>query len=99
MNRRSYLKHMVLASGGILIAPQLIVSCKNEKLSLSGKYTLEPFSSLEEMRNAARLCKGHLTQEMNRVIASKDAKQIFNFVNNKFSTIPASGKSLRYKRR
>lgn len=85
---------MALAAGGVLIAPQLILSCKNEKLLIAGEYTLEPFSSLEEMRNAARLCKGHLTHEMNRVIASKNAEQIFTFVNSKFATIPSSGTSI-----
>lgn len=95
MDRRTYFKHMALATGGIFIAPHLMISCDSEKkISLTGKYTLEPFSSLEEMRNAARLSKGHLTYEMERLITSKNAQEIFNFVNSRFSTIPSSGRSI-----
>lgn len=95
MDRRTYFKQMALATGGIFIAPNLLISCKGEpEISLAGKYTLEPFASFEEMRNAAKLSKGHLTSEMKRLINSKNAKSIFEFVQNRFMTIPASGNSI-----
>lgn len=95
MDRRTYFKQMALATGGVFIAPQLLVSCDGgSKVSLTGKYTLEPFASLEEMRNAARYSKGHLTEEMKRLITKKDAKAIFEFVKNRFSIIPPDGNSI-----
>ena len=95
MDRRTYFKRMGLATGGVLVAPHLLVTCKGDPIiSLAGKHTLEPFASFEEMRNAARLSKGHLTSEMKRLIESKNAKSIFKFVQDRFMTIPASGNSI-----
>jgi hypothetical protein len=95
MDRRTYFKQIALASGGIIIAPNLLISCNDEPtISFSGKHTLEPLATFEEMRNAMRLSKGHLLEEMNRLIATKDAQLIFQFVKNSFATIPASGTSI-----
>ena len=72
------------------MAPSLLLSCNNNnQVDLSGRFQLEPYSSLEEMQKALRLNKGHLSKEMQRVTATKDAEQIFNFVQQRFATIPS----------
>lgn len=95
IDRRTYFKQMALISGGFIMAPQLLFSCKGKpEINLAGKYKMEPFASMEEMLNAAQLSKGHLTHEMKRLIESKDAKTIFEFVQSRFSIIPPSKKGI-----
>lgn len=95
MDRRTCFKQMILGGGGILIAPHLLVSCNDSSnVSLEGEYTMQPFASIEQMRNASLLCKGHLSEEMKRVIAGKNLEQIYNFVNQRFATIPSSKDSI-----
>jgi|GEM_PF-5891289 len=89
MDRRTYLKQLALGTSGFYLAPHFFTSCENQpKLDLSGKYKHAPFSQLEEIQNAARLSKGHLAYEMERVLLSKNAKEIYDFVQNRFETIP-----------
>ena len=95
MDRRTYFKQMALVTGGIFIAPNLLISCNKEPdIAFTSNYTSDLFKSFDEMRNAAKLSKGHLAEEMNRLIKSKNAKSIFEFVQNRFMTIPASGSSI-----
>ncbi len=95
MDRRTYFKQLLLASSGMVIAPNLLLSCKNEtEIILEGIHQIEPLATFEQMRNAVRQAKGHLAQEMERVLAKKEAKAIFEFVQNRFMTIPASENSI-----
>ncbi|MFY7670570.1 hypothetical protein ACOSP6_05735 [Tenacibaculum sp. MEBiC06402] len=95
MDRRTLLKQLVLSSGGVLIAPNFLSACSTEKQpSLTGKFQIEPYASIEEMRNASLLCTGHLSEEMKRIIARKNAEEIYSFVHNHFSTIPSFGNSI-----
>jgi len=91
MDRRTYLKQIAYATGGLMLSPHLLMSCKEsgEAINLTGKFTLEPYKSIEEMQQALRNSKGHLSQEMKRVILTKDASQIVAFVQNRFATIPS----------
>lgn len=95
MDRRTYIKSLGLATGGVLIAPQLLISCKDKAtVNFKSAYTNEPFSTLDEIRHFARQSSGHFVEEMSRKIATKDAEAIFNFVTQEFKTIPSTATSI-----
>ncbi|HHH50145.1 MAG TPA: hypothetical protein ENK52_04120, partial [Saprospiraceae bacterium] len=95
MNRRNYFKQMFWASGGILLTPQVLLACNNESTDIpAAQYSFPSFDSFEKMQKIARQSKGHLAAEMKRMIATKNAKSIFEFVANRFSSIPSSAHSI-----
>lgn len=94
MDRRTYFKQMALATGGILIAPHLLISCKEEIEGFVNAHSLEPFNSLEEIQHFVRSSPGHLSEEMLRLIKGKNAEAIFSFVQNRFATVPPTSNTI-----
>lgn len=91
MDRRTYLKSLLVSGTGLLITPQFLISCKpNKESNFNSTFTQEPFKTFDEIRNAAIQSKGHLFHEMNRCIKSNNPEIIFDFVKNRFSIIPGS---------
>ncbi|MDG1331174.1 MAG: hypothetical protein P8P74_02515, partial [Crocinitomicaceae bacterium] len=94
MDRRTYLRQMALVTGGVLIAPSIIVSCSDKLKNIKLASSLEPFKTLEEIRHFVRLSEGNLKLELERLIKKKDAEAIFNFVNQRIVSIPGSPSSI-----
>jgi len=94
MDRRTYLKRMALGSGGVLLAPQLLVACKDDIPLYTSPYKLNPFESLDEIRHFVRESKGHLAQEVSRLIQGKDATAILRFVQERISTMPPKANTI-----
>lgn len=94
MDRRTYIKQLALVTGGALVLPRIIVSCGVNPQNVNVSSSLEPFRTLEEIRYFVQQSKGHLKQEVQRLVKQKDPEAIFNFINQRIATIPAHPESI-----
>jgi hypothetical protein len=93
-NRREFIQQLALCYAAAQI-PFVFSSCKDDKPNFMGSGKA-PYKVWEEMLMALETSPDHLEGRMKFLIASTDAKAMFDFVRDEIYLMPAAGKSVGY---
>ncbi|WP_047414244.1 hypothetical protein [Cellulophaga sp. Hel_I_12] len=93
-NRREFIQQLGLIYAAAQI-PFVFSSCKDDKPNFVGTGKA-PYKVWEEMLMALETSPDHLEGRMKFLIASKDAKAMFDFVRDEIYLMPAAEKSVGY---
>lgn len=93
-NRREFIQQLALIYAAAQI-PLVFSSCKDDKPNFVGTGKA-PYKVWEEMLMALETSPDHLEGRMKFLIASNDAKAMFDFVRDEIYLMPAAEKSVGY---
>ncbi len=93
-SRRSFISQMALLSLATAMPP-ILWSCADDKSALYEGTGKPPFKVWEEMLQALQTSPDHLQARKDKLIASKDAKAMFDFVRDEIYLMPPEANSLR----
>jgi len=93
-NRREFIQQLALIYAATQI-PLVFSSCEDNKANFMGTGKA-PYKVWEEMLMALETSPDHLEGRMKLLIASKDAKAMFDFVRDEIYLMPAAEKSVGY---
>ena len=80
--RRDFFKQLVLGGSGLLLAPYLFQSCQDEPLGRP------PFAIWEDMIKMLEQSPDHFMGRRKKLVASKDPKEMTDFVRESFQILP-----------